>query len=91
MTFKDELELVSKCAKRASNLAKHYGCDYKVIDAHMDLSHAKDQVPIDLQALLDSDDGTFGHDMFGIRRHMNRATGKLEGCFLPRTARMATK
>ena len=42
---------------------------------------------LDLQKLLDAPDGDFGHDVFGIRRHINRQTGELENCFLPRCAR----
>ena len=30
------------------------------------------------------DDHNFAHDVFGIRRHMNRKTAKLEDHFVPR-------
>lgn len=43
--------------------------------------------PIDLDTLLVSSDFDFSHDVFGIMRHMDRETGKLGGCFLPRCAR----
>lgn len=52
----------------------------------MDLSAVHISCPLDLLGLLGADDFNFAHDMFGIRRHMNRDTGKLENCFLPRCA-----
>lgn len=35
---------------------------------------------------LAADDFNFAHDVFGIERHINRRTGKLQNCFLPRFA-----
>ena len=43
--------------------------------------------PLDLQKLLDADDGNFAHDVLGIRRHINRNTAQLEDCFIPRCAK----
>jgi hypothetical protein len=42
--------------------------------------------PLDLDRLLHADDSNFIHDVFGIRRHINRTNGQLEDCFLPRFA-----
>lgn len=42
--------------------------------------------PLKLAELLQADDFNFAHDVWGIRRHMNRTTGKLADCFLPRFA-----
>lgn len=54
----------------------------------MDLSAAKaDDSKLDLDRLLSSDDCDFAHDVGGIMRHMDRGTGTLTGCFLPRCAR----
>jgi len=39
-----------------------------------------------LVELLKTDDGNFAHDVFGIRRHIDRETGQLKHCFLPRYA-----
>lgn len=41
---------------------------------------------LDLQALVDADDFDFSHDVYGINRHLNRKTGELTDCFLPRFA-----
>ena len=43
--------------------------------------------PLDLQKLLDADDFNFAHDVDGIYWHLDRNTGKLKDCFLPRCAR----
>jgi hypothetical protein len=43
--------------------------------------------PLRLEALLGADAFTFTHDILGIRRHLNRDTGALEDCFVPRVAR----
>lgn len=43
--------------------------------------------PLDLHRLLTAEYGTFGHDVRGITRFLDRTTGKLpEGKFWPRTA-----
>jgi hypothetical protein len=42
---------------------------------------------LDLDRLLKADDFNFMHDIFGIRQHLNRKTGKLEDCFCPRFAK----
>ena len=82
-----ELQLIAKIAARDVQLAAGYGATYKQQDAMMDIEacHSNGR-PLDLQKLLAADDGTFGHDVFGIRRHLDRETGKLGGCFLPRCA-----
>ncbi len=40
--------------------------------------------PLRLRDLLLADDFNFAHDVFGIRRHLDRTTGQLGGHFLPR-------
>ena len=82
----EERELIVQIATRASELADEYGVKYTVMTATMDLIQTHKDTPLDLAGLLAADDGNFGHDVFGIRRHMNHTTGKLEGCFVPRYA-----
>lgn len=55
------------------------------MDVHMDLSatHCNGN-PLRLDDLLAADDFNFTHDIAGIRRHLNRDTGKLEDGFSPR-------
>lgn len=40
--------------------------------------------PLKLRKLLTADDFNFAHDVLGIRRHLDRKTGKLLHCFVPR-------
>jgi hypothetical protein len=80
-----EALLISKIARRAVRLAKKYEVDYDFMTANMDITacHANG-CPLRLGELLNADDGNFGHDVFGIRRHIDRETGKMTSCFLPR-------
>lgn len=41
---------------------------------------------LDLGRLLSAPDYDFIHDIAGIRRHIDRTTGQLTDCFVPRTA-----
>lgn len=56
-------------------------------DYMMDIAAANNSCPLHLEALADASDFEFSHDVFGIERHLNRTTGQLENCFLPRFAR----
>jgi len=61
---------------------------YRPLEAQMDVTACHvNGCPLKLQELLEADDFNFSHDIFGIRRHLNRETGQLENCFLPRFAR----
>jgi hypothetical protein len=87
-TDKAELAIIQKIAERASKTAAANGFKYDGIDALMDIDavHANG-CPLKLQELLDADDTNFAHDVFGIRRHLDRRTGKLTACFDPRFSR----
>ncbi len=80
--------VINAIAVRASKLAAKNGFKYPVLDADMDLTacHANGN-PLRLGPLLKADDGNFGHDVFGIMRHIDRETGKLGGFFSPRFSR----
>ena len=43
--------------------------------------------PLDLAGLAAADDEHLVHDMGGINQHIDRQTGQLTDCFLPRYAR----
>lgn len=45
---------------------------------------------LDLVSLLATDDANFVHDIAGIQSHMDRGTGRIGGCFVPRFALAAT-
>lgn len=56
-------------------------------DRMMDLEAVDRELDMDWQALLDAKDGDFLHDVSGIHHHMDRSTGVLGDCFLPRYTR----
>ncbi len=82
---KDEAKLIAKIAKRASLMAQNLGIEYVHMDAFMDVEAVFSAGKLSrIAELADAGDGNFAHDVFGIRRHLNRTTKQLEGCFLPR-------
>lgn len=82
---KAETEIINRIANRAVKLAKEIGFDYPKQDALMDLKacHCNGN-PLDLRRFEQADDSNFGHDVFGIYRHIDRSTGQLKDCFSPR-------
>lgn len=87
--FSTNLEAAAKIADRASAaFVQRVGGRMSFI---MDLLAADGQngnPPIDLDALAAADYFNFAHDAYGISGHMDRSTGKLTDCFLPRFARI---
>ena len=81
----EEHKLQSKIGARASALAKEVGIEYKQITAVMDIGacHGNGN-PLRLADLLEADEVNFAHDVFGIKANIDRATGKLMNCFVPR-------
>jgi len=43
--------------------------------------------PLDFNKLLSFDDFSFGHDVYGISSNLDRNTGELDNCFLPRCSK----
>ena len=82
---KDECVAINKIAHRAVALAHQHGIAYTVMDADMDVTacHVNGN-PLKLAELLAADEFNFAHDIFGIRRHIDRRTGELMDCFSPR-------
>jgi uncharacterized protein DUF6874 len=81
----EDRRLAYEIAKRATHQANELGFEYDLLTAEMDIiaTHLNG-CPLKLQELLDADDDNFLHDVFGIRRHLNRQTGALENFFDPR-------
>ena len=81
------MQLEAKIARRAAGMAANAGWNYPILDATMDVDacHNND-CPLKLQELLEADDFNFAHDVFGIRANIDRTTGKLQNCFVPRYA-----
>lgn len=84
---REESRIITKIAQRAIAIATTEGIDYDYQSAHMDIEACHSNgMPLDLTKLLNAPDGDFGHDVFGIRRFMDRDTGRLLDCFVPRCA-----
>lgn len=82
-TTKEETVLIMEIVNRASSLQN--GIDMMTLDMDITACHLND-VKLRLKDLLDADDFNFMHDVAGISNHINRETGKLENCFVPRYA-----
>lgn len=82
---KGERAVVTLIVKRATEIAKRYGQKVDGLSLAMDLCavHANG-CPLRFQDLLDADEFNFCHDVFGIERHIDRDTGALLNCFMPR-------
>jgi len=78
-----DAELIGRIVKRG---VKENGIK-DILSAQMDISAAHVEMPIKLSELLKADKFNFGHDVVGIINNINRATGKLDNCFVPRFAR----
>lgn len=82
-TTAEESEIIARIAVRAGGHIPR-----PVIEINMDVTATHcNGCPLRLQQLLDADDFNFLHDIVGIQIHLNRVTGKLENCFLPRFAK----
>jgi len=82
-----EFSRIRKIAKRAIVLAEANGIAYDYLDALMDIEACHTNgCPLKLDALLAADDFNFSHDILGIRRYLDRDTGRLTNHFLPRFA-----
>lgn len=82
---KDDMRLIWAIAKRVFRELEGYPDDRVTLDMDLTACHCNG-CPLDLQKLLDAPAFDFAHDIYGIRRHINRETGQIEGCFLPRCA-----
>lgn len=94
-TTRTEAKQISRIVGRAMVMAKESGINYEIMDCDMDLTacHCNGN-PLDLDMLECYQDFDFAHDVFGIRKHIDREIGKLKDCFVPRcssTHRFALK
>ena len=59
--------------------------DSMSIEMDITACHCND-FPLDLEGLRLADEVDLVHDVFGIVQHIDRDTGKLQNCFVPRYA-----
>src|SRR3972149_1191697 len=87
-TSTKEFRIIVRIVKRAEKLARKFlGQPTDRTSLWMDIAATHNTCPLKLEELLAADDANFSHDIFNIVRHMDRKTGELGGCFLPRFAR----
>jgi len=79
-----EFDTIGRIADRAIKLDKRINRRHVTMD--ITACHANGN-PLDLEELLTADDFNFTHDVFGITRYLDRTTGKLTDCFVPRYTR----
>nr|DAL85278.1 MAG TPA: TNF receptor-associated factor 3-interacting protein domain, interleukin 13 receptor [Caudoviricetes sp.] len=83
----EEMEVIEKIAKRATEVYSTHGVHLELLDVIMDITATHlNGCPLRLDELLNFPDFDFIHDISGIRQHLNRKTGALEHLFLPRSA-----
>lgn len=84
-TSRGELETIRRIVKRAHEEAPGM---FDTMTLTMDLTACHcNGCPIKLAKLAEADGYDFIHDVAGISQHIDRVTGELGGCFLPRYAR----
>ena len=84
----EDAEIIGRIAARGMDMARkvtgrRLGRDKLSYVMDITATHANGN-PLRLGALLNADDANFSHDFFGIIRHLDRETGQLGGCFVPR-------
>lgn len=84
---KDEGETIRQIVLRAEAIALKHRVALDRTELTMDLTAAHcNGCRLRLGDLLAAPDVDFGHDVFGIRKHIDRKTGELRECFVPRYA-----
>lgn len=77
----DELETIRDIVTRAQKLLLTTDRLSSIMDIDACNSNG---TPLDLNLFLAFDDSDFIHDFTGITSNINRLSGKMENCFLPR-------
>ena len=83
---KRQVQTIGKISERARETILRSGSEAPIKwELMMDIEavHCNGN-PLRLDALLSADEFNFSHDIVGIRNNLNRETGKLENCFVPR-------
>jgi len=78
----EDQKLIDEITLRAIQLG-----DFDALTINMDLTATHlNGTPLKLAELLTFPKIDFMHDIYGINRHLNRETGEMMDCFLPRCA-----
>ncbi|PKN20403.1 MAG: hypothetical protein CVU71_01020 [Deltaproteobacteria bacterium HGW-Deltaproteobacteria-6] len=79
----DDMELIQKIAKRG--FCRKLYADALALSMDIAATHLNG-CPLKLKEWLKADDFNFFHDIYGIYNNLDRKTGRLKNCFLPRFA-----
>lgn len=83
--------IIKQIAERYINICRDQGIgstpERQDIEMTVSAVFATGQVELDLDKLFKSSDFDFVHDVSGMLAYIDRATGRLGRCFLPRAAR----
>jgi len=84
----DEFKTIRKIVDRASDLLTEQDVKHDKLSLLMDVQAAHLACPLRLADMLTANESDLMHDISGIVRHLNRETGELMDCFVPRHAAM---
>lgn len=84
----EEMELIQQIAKRG--FCRQLYADALALSMDIAATHLNG-CPLKLKEWLAADDFNFFHDIYGIYNNLDRKTGHLKNCFLPRFAAPETK
>lgn len=88
-TSAEDVKLISSVAQRAHREYLDLGVeppDHQTLVMDLMATNANG-CPMDFAKLLEAPRFDFCHDIGGIARHIDRTTGELGGCFVPRCAK----
>jgi len=80
---REESAMISKIADKAIDLCG--GGNKMAVIMDLEAIHCNG-CRLDLQSLMEFDDFNLLHDVCGISAHIDRSTGQLTDCFVPRSA-----
>jgi hypothetical protein len=83
-TTAEESDIIIKIVDRVERLKLLSAYQRTRLDFIMDLEVVHSIHGLDLERLLKSDNFSFVHDVCGIANNLDRETGDLLNCFLPR-------
>ncbi len=87
-TTLEEDQLIGKIVDRALKSFTELNYGGSRMDLNMDITATHcNGTPLDLEKFLQFDEFNFAHDLFGIINNINRETGELDNCFLPRCSK----
>ena len=83
---KKDFELIVRIVERAAEIYARNNLRYDRMVANMDIHEVHKKTPLRLAAWFAADEGNFAHDVAGIHNNLDRVSGVLENCFVPRFA-----